>query len=221
MRLLLAEDDRVLATTLKKALEKRGYGVDWVEDGEAALYSAKEDSYMAMILDVELPVMSGLEVVAKMRQQKNSLPVLMLTARDTPLQKVEGLDKGADDYMIKPFDLDELAARLRSLLRRRSGRMETLLRSGDVELDPAGMIAKKGGATVSLTGKEFRILRTLMERGGRYVTKDDLVCALYSGEDMSESNTIEVSIYTLRKKLGNDFIHTIRGVGYMVKETEG
>ena len=220
MRILLAEDDKVLATSLKKALEKRGYGVDWVEDGETALYAAREDTYMAMILDIGLPKISGLDVVSQMRGKKNMLPVLMLTARDTARQKVDGLDSGADDYMVKPFDLDELMARLRSLLRRRSGRPEITLKSEDVELDPVGMIAKKNGTPVPLTGKEYRILRVLMERAGRYVTKNDLSYALYSDEDMSESNTIEVSIYALRKKFGNDFIHTIRGVGYMVKDTE-
>ncbi|MBI1215827.1 MAG: response regulator [Alphaproteobacteria bacterium] len=219
MRVLLAEDDKTLATSLCKALEKRGYGVDWVEDGETALYSAKELEYMAMILDVHLPKMSGIDVITRLRQQNNRIPVLMLTARDAPAQKVQGLDSGADDYMIKPFDLEELLARLRSLQRRSHGRTETVLKSGDVELDPAGMVARKAGAPVLLTAKEYRILRILMERAGRYVTKSDISYALYSAEDVSESNTIEVSIYSLRKKFGNGFIHTIRGVGYMVGET--
>lgn len=217
MRLLLAEDDKTLGASLKRALEKNGYGVDWVRDGETALGAAQVLQYTAVILDINLPKMSGIEVLKTLRHEKNKLPVLILTARNLSFQKVEGLDSGADDYLIKPFDLDELLARLRSLQRRHEGRDEILLRSGAVELEPASMVARKDGEPVMLTAKEFRLLKMLMERAGRYVTKNDIEYALYSMEKTIESNAIEVTIYSLRKKLGNDFIQTIRGVGYMVK----
>jgi two-component system OmpR family response regulator/two-component system response regulator QseB len=151
-----------------------------------------------------------------MRARKNMTPVLLLTARDLPQQKVEGLDAGADDYLIKPFDLDELLARLRALIRRSAGRAETLLTSGLVELEPAASVVRKGGVAVTLTAKEFRTLKLLMERAGKFVTKADIEYVLYSAEDAAESNTVEVTIYNLRKKLGTPFIQTVRGVGYRV-----
>ncbi len=217
MRLLLAEDDKTLGASLKKALEQNGYGVDWVQDGVTALQSAQQLQYSVMVLDINMPKMSGLDVLRTLRQQKNKLPVLVLTARNLSMQKVEGLDSGADDYLIKPFDLEEMMARLRSLQRRHAGRNEVVLRSGAVELEPAAMTVAKNGEPVTLTAKEFRLLKMLMERAGRYVTKNDIEYGLYNLETTVESNTIEVTIYTLRKKLGNDFIQTIRGVGYMVK----
>ncbi|MBI3440251.1 MAG: response regulator transcription factor [Proteobacteria bacterium] len=216
MRLLVAEDDKILGSSLKEALETRGYGVDWVQDGEAALYAVQDLSYDMMILDINLPKTTGLGVLKKLRQDKNDISVLVLTAQDAPLQKVEGLDSGADDYMIKPFDLEELLARLRSLKRRREGRTESVLRAGAVELDPVGKVVKKDGLSIILTAKEFRVLLILMERSGKYVTKGDIEYALYNADDAKESNIVEVTIYSLRKKLGNEFIRTIRGVGYMV-----
>ena len=216
MRLLIAEDDKILGSSLKNALEKHGYGVDWVQDGESAVFSATDLPYDVLILDINLPKITGIEVLKKLRQDKNNVPVLVLTARDTPLQKVEGLDSGADDYMIKPFDLDELLARIRSLKRRHEGRVETILRARNIELDPASKVVTKNDVPVILTAKEFRVLMILMERVGRYVTKADIEYALYSAEDAKESNIIEVTIYSLRKKFGNELIRTIRGVGYMV-----
>ena len=140
----------------------------------------------------------------------------MLTARDTSLHKVEGLDSGADDYLVKPFDLDELLARLRALIRRREGRMETLIKCADVEVDPAARVVRKSATQVTMTAKEFQVLKLLMERAGKYVTKSDIEYSLYSAENAVESNTTEVTIYNLRKKLGSSFIKSIRGVGYMV-----
>lgn len=216
MRVLLVEDDDMLGESLKKALERHAYGVDWVQDGEAALDSIATLPFVALVLDVNLPKRSGIEVLEDMRRRKNMTPVLLLTARDLPQQKVEGLDAGADDYLIKPFDLEELLARLRALIRRSAGRAETMLRAGNVELEPAASIVRKSGKPVMVTAKEFRTLKLLMERAGKFVTKSDIEYVLYSAEDAAESNTVEVTIYNLRKKLGTEFIQTVRGVGYRV-----
>ncbi|QND52911.1 response regulator transcription factor [Phyllobacterium sp. 628] len=216
MRLLLVEDDMMLGSSLKKALEKHAYGVDWMQDGESGLAALQDSSFAVVILDVNLPKMSGLEVLKAARRDKNLVPILLLTARDTPLHKVEGLDSGADDYLVKPFDLDELLARLRALVRRREGRIDTILRCSDVEVDPAAKVVRKASTQVMMTAKEFQLLKLLMERAGKYVTKSDIEYALYSAESAVESNTTEVTIYNLRKKLGSDFIKSIRGVGYMV-----
>jgi DNA-binding response OmpR family regulator len=216
MRLLLVEDDDMLGESLKKALERHSYGVDWVQDGESAIDTLKDSPFVAVVLDVNLPKRSGIEVLRAMRVRKNMTPVLLLTARDLPQQKVEGLDAGADDYLIKPFDLDELLARLRALIRRSAGRAETVLKCGTIELEPAASVVRKDGAALIVTAKEFRTLKLLMERAGKFVTKSDIEYVLYSAEDAAESNTVEVTIYNLRKKLGTSFIQTVRGVGYRV-----
>lgn len=216
MRLLLVEDDDMLGESLKKALERHAYGVDWVQDGESASMVLRDSPFAAVVLDVNLPKRSGIEVLQEMRTRKNMTPVLLLTARDTPQQKVEGLDAGADDYLVKPFDLDELLARLRALVRRSAGRAETKLTCGTVELEPASSIVHNDGKPITLTSKEFRTLKLLMERAGKFVTKSDIEYLLYSADDAAESNTVEVTIYNLRKKLGSSFIQTVRGVGYRV-----
>ena len=218
MRLLLVEDDKILGSSLKKALEKHAYGVDWFQDGEEGLEALQNSNFEVAILDINLPRISGLEVLKAARQSKNMLPVLLLTARDTAAHKVEGLDSGADDYLVKPFDLDELLARLRALIRRREGRTETILHCGDVQIDPTAKVVRKSGNQITMTAKEFQLLKLLMERAGKYVTKSDIEYALYDTESAVESNTTEVIIYNLRKKLGSDFIKSIRGVGYMVEK---
>ena len=215
MRVLLVEDDNMLGSSLKKALEKHAYGIDWVQDGESALSSLEDSPFSAVILDVNLPKLSGIEVLKALRAKRNKIPVLILTARDTAMQKVEGLDSGADDYLVKPFDLEELLARLRALIRRSEGRVEPLLRCGLIELDAAAQLVRKSGTNIMMTAKEFRILKLLMERAGKFVTKPDIEYSLYSADEAAESNTVEVAIYNLRKKLGSDCIQTIRGVGYM------
>lgn len=217
MRLLLVEDDKILGSSLKKALEKHTYGVDWFQDGEAGLAALQNSDFEIAILDINLPKMSGLDILKAVRQKKNMLPVLLLTARDTISHKVEGLDSGADDYLVKPFDLDELLARLRALIRRREGRTETVLHCGDIQLDPVAKVVRKSNQTVTLTAKELQLLKLMMERAGKYVTKSDIEYALYDAESAVESNTTEVTIYNLRKKLGSNFIKSIRGVGYMVE----
>ncbi|MES2984144.1 MAG: response regulator transcription factor [Pseudomonadota bacterium] len=217
MRILLVEDDRILGASLKKALEKRGYGVDWFQDGEQALAAAQDSGFSAIVLDINLPKLSGLDILRALRQKKCTVPVLLLTARDTPLQKVEGLDGGADDYIVKPFDLDELLARLRALIRRSEGRTDIMLRCGEVELDPGASVVRSKGMGIAVTAREFRLLKLLMQRADKYITKSDIEYALYDADNLVESNTIEVTIYHLRKKLGADFIQSIRGVGYMVR----
>jgi len=217
MRLLLVEDDHILGSSLLKALEKHAYGVDWLQDGESALAALSDCAFAAVILDINLPKLNGLDVLKATRRQKNRIPILVLTARDTSLQKVEGLDSGADDYLVKPFDLDELLARLRALLRRSEGRVETVLKCWNVEIDPAATVVRKSGKQVVMTAKEYRVLKLLMERAGKYVTKSDIEYALYSADNAAESNTTEVAIYSLRKKLGSEFIKSIRGVGYMIE----
>jgi DNA-binding response OmpR family regulator len=217
VRILLVEDDQILGSSLKKALEKHAYGVDWLRDGKSALLALENSHFVAVILDINLPELSGIGVLKGLRQKGNKVPVMMLTALDAIRQKVEGLDEGADDYIVKPFDLDELLARLRALIRRREGRTETVIRCGDVELDPSAMVVSRGGVPVHTTAKEFHLLKLLMERTGRYVTKNDIEYALYDADSTVESNTIEVAIYNLRKKLGPDLIKSIRGVGYTIE----
>jgi len=217
MRLLLVEDDLILGSSLKKALEKHAYGVDWMKDGEAAIAGLEDLAFDVVVLDVNLPGLNGIEVLRSVRKNRNAVPILLLTARDTSLQKVEGLDNGADDYLVKPFDLDELLARLRALMRRREGRTEIILKSGAIEMDPAAMVVRGAEGQIAMTAKEFRLLKLLMERAGKYVTKSDIEYALYSADSAVESNTTEVIIYNLRRKLGADFIRSIRGVGYMIE----
>lgn len=217
MRIMVVEDDDILGSALKKALEKHAYGADWFRDGDVALVALKDSEYDAVVLDVNLPKANGFDVLRVLRRSGNNIPVLMLTALDSVRDRVAGLDEGADDYLTKPFDLDELLARIRALLRRRQGRNETVIRCSNVEIDPAAMVARRDGVQLHMPAKEFHLLRLLMERGGRYVTKSDIEYALYDTEVAVESNTIEVTIYNLRKKLGADFIKSIRGVGYMVE----
>lgn len=217
MRVLLVEDDIILGRSLSQVLEKHAYGVDWVQDGEAAVEALATLEYSIVVLDVNLPKLSGIDVLRRARQLGNSIPILLLTARDLPQQRVEGLDSGADDYLTKPFDLEELLARLRAVLRRRDGRADSILKSGPIEVDPAAMVVRGSDGPIAVTAKEFQLLKLLMERAGKYVTKRDIEYALYSTESAIESNTTEVIIYNLRKKLGADFITSMRGVGYMVE----
>jgi two-component system OmpR family response regulator/two-component system response regulator QseB len=220
VRILLVEDDYILGSSLKRALEKHAYGVDWFRDAETALDALRDSQFGCVILDVNLPKASGFEVVRSLRRGGNDVPILMLTALDSVRDRVNGLDEGADDYLVKPFDLDELLARLRALIRRRQGRTETIIRCADVELDPSAMVARRNGVQLHIPAKEFHLLRLLMERSGRYVTKNDIEYALYDTDVSVESNTIEVTVYNLRKKLGTDFIRSIRGVGYMVERQQ-
>ncbi|WP_079211057.1 response regulator [Brucella pituitosa] len=217
MRILLVEDDLVLGQALSKALEKRSYGIDWMQDGESALQAIQVLDFSLVILDVNLPDIDGIAVLRSLRLAGSTIPVLLLTARDLSPQRVEGLDAGADDYLVKPFDLEELLARIRALLRRQEGRVESILKCRRLEVDTGAMIARLGNETVTLPAKEFRVLKLLMERAGRFVTKRDIEYALYSADAGVESNTTEVIIYNLRKKLGAELITSMRGVGYMIE----
>jgi DNA-binding response OmpR family regulator len=216
MRLLLVEDNESLGKGLYTGLNQAGYAVDWVRDGETAQSAFRTEHYDIAVLDLGLPRKSGIEVLEDLRTSGNKVPVLILTAKDTVNDRIIGLDYGADDYMVKPFDLDELNARLRAILRRSSGRASPKLIRGDIEVDPASHTVIKAGAIVELTPRAFDILRTLMENQGRVMSRSRLEESMYSWKDEIESNAVEVHIHQIRKKLGSDIVRTIRGVGYIM-----
>ncbi len=216
MRVLLVEDDVHLGDGLQAALRQEGYAVDWVKDGEEADLALKVESYDIVVLDLGLPIKSGHEVLEGLRARGGDVPVLILTARDTTVDRVEGLDKGADDYMVKPFDMDELSARIRSILRRAHGRAIPTLSHGNLEVDIAGRIVTLGGEPVELSGKEFAVLHQLLESKGRVLSKSRLEEGIYDWGSELESNAVEVYVHHLRRKLGKDLIRTIRGVGYII-----
>ncbi len=216
MRLLLVEDDHDLSRAVEKALVSEGYTVDAVSTGEGALFLAANTDPDAVILDLGLPDMDGLAVLVSLRRQRASLPVLILTARDSVNDRVGGLDAGADDYLTKPFDIPELIARLRAITRRMSGRTANKLEIGEVTLDVDAHRVLLGGESVELSGREYTLLQTFMENNARLLTREQLEGALYAWGDEVASNTIEVHIHSLRKKLGKSFIKTVRGIGYGV-----
>jgi len=216
MRVLLAEDDPMIGASVRQGLGQDGFAVDWVADGRGAELALAEGVHDALLLDLGLPKRAGLEVLAAMRRRGDARPVLILTARDALADRVAGLDAGADDYMVKPFELDELAARLRALLRRSAGRAAPVLRHGDIELDPAAHEVRRGGEPVSLSGREFALLEALLARPGAILSRAQLEEKLYGWEDAVESNAVEVHLHALRRKLGADFIRNVRGVGWML-----
>jgi DNA-binding response OmpR family regulator len=216
MRILLAEDDPHLGDGLTVGLRQDGYAVDWVKDGIAADLALKTESYDLLVLDLGLPRLAGMEVLVRLRGRGQTLPVLILTARDATGDKIAGLDSGADDYVVKPIDLDELAARVRALARRSAGRATPLMRSGDIELDPAAHRVTLGGVPVELATREFSLLQALIQNAGRVMTRAQLEASLYGWRDEPDSNALEVHIHHLRKKLGADRIKTLRGVGYLM-----
>ncbi|MDE2148656.1 MAG: response regulator [Gammaproteobacteria bacterium] len=214
MRLLLVEDDAMIGRAVTAALRGEGYALDWVRDGAAALTALTCTGYAALLLDLGLPRRDGLDVLREARRAGKTLPVLVLTARDTVEDRVAGLDAGADDYLPKPFHLDELSARVRALLRRAGGRAGPLLRAGDVTLDPASGEVRLRGAPVALSAKEYALLRVLLQKPGALHPRERLLDALYGWGEEVGSNTIEVYVHGLRRKLGADFIVTVRGIGY-------
>ncbi|MCU0841094.1 MAG: winged helix-turn-helix domain-containing protein [Thiobacillaceae bacterium] len=220
MRILLVEDDELLGDGLMAGLRHCGFQVDWLRDGVAARTALANEEYAAVVLDLGLPRLDGMGLLRGLRAAGNAVPVLILTARDALGDKVDGLDGGADDYLVKPVDLDELAARLRALARRAGGQLGSVLRAGAVELDPAGRRVRLAGRPVELTGREYAILELLMRNAGRILSRGQLESALYGWGEGVESNAVEVHVHHLRRKLGGDLIRTVRGVGYLL-EGEG
>ncbi|MDV6330645.1 response regulator transcription factor [Asticcacaulis sp. 201] len=215
MRVLLVEDDAMLGKALSTGLVQAGYTPDWLTDGESADEAIKANSYAAVILDINLPGISGLELLKALRRTSD-LPVIIMTARDGLDARIEGLDLGADDYIVKPFALSELLARLRAVHRRSQGRSQSVIVLGNIEIDTGARTVRKDGEWLKLTAREFQILELLTTRTGRILSKSDIEAQIYSWDGDYESNTIEAAIYTLRKKIGRDLITTIRGVGYVV-----
>ncbi|KAF2407410.1 response regulator [Pseudomonas antarctica] len=218
MRLLLIEDDAALGEGIHQALVREGYTVDWLQDGSSALHALLSETFDVVVLDLGLPRMDGLEVLRRLRDSGANVPVLILTARDATDDRIAGLDAGADDYLIKPFDLAELKARLRALLRRSAGRAQVLIEHAGICLNPSTQQVSYHGETVLLTPKEYQLLHELLSPPGRVMTRDQLMQLLYGWNEEAESNTLEVHIHHLRKKFSSDLIRTVRGVGYLVEE---
>jgi two-component system, OmpR family, response regulator QseB len=216
MRVLLVEDDSMIGASAQKGLRQDGFSVDWVRDGELALSALAANTFDVVLLDLGLPGRSGEEVLKAIRRGGNDVPVLIITARDKVQDRIAGLDSGADDYLVKPFDLDELAARIRAVQRRRSGRADPLMRVRDVTLDPASRRVTRAGAQVTLSARELALLEALIERPGAILSRAQLEERVYGWGEEVESNAVEVHVHSLRKKLGADFVRTVRGVGYVV-----
>ena len=217
MRLLLVEDDTALGEGICDGLRQEGYTLDWLRDGLSGLHALQHEVFDLVILDLGLPRLGGIELLRRVRAGGNSLPVLILTARDATEDRISGLDAGADDYLVKPFDLNELNARLRALLRRSAGRAKVLIEHSGVSLDPATQQVHYNGVLVILTPKEYRLLHELLAQPGKVFTRERLTQLLYGWDEEPESNTLEVNIYHLRKKLFNGLIRTVRGIGYLVE----
>ncbi len=216
MRLLLVEDDRMIGGSVEQALRRQGHAVDWVRDGEAAEQALAGEPYDVVLLDLGLPGKGGLEVLRGLRRRGGAVPVLVITAQDGVADRVAGLDAGADDYLVKPFDLEELSARLRALQRRGAGRAAPVLEHGALVLDPAAHSVTLEGAPVALSAREFEVLHALLEQPGRPLSRTRLEERLYGWADQVESNAVEVHVHALRRKLGADLIKTLRGVGYVI-----
>ncbi|WP_404416707.1 response regulator [Marinospirillum sp.] len=216
MRLLLIEDDTSLAQGVRTTLKPEGYTVDWLADGRQALFGLENEVFDLVLLDLGLPGMDGLSLLKKIRSQGKDVPVLILTARDAVDDRIAGLDAGADDYLIKPFDITELKARVRALLRRSGGRSQTAIQIGPLEINPQTQQVFLSQVPVSLTRREFALLHELANQPGHVFTRDHLQQLLYGWDDDVESNALEVHVHHLRKKLFTQLIRTIRGVGYLL-----
>jgi len=216
MRILLVEDDELLGEGLALALADAGHVVDWLKDGASGLAALEQEEFDVVLLDLGLPRMDGMAMLGRVRDRSNEVPVIILTARDTLDDRVSGLDAGADDYLVKPFEIDELHARLRAVARRRAGRSRTQVVHGDLELDPVARQAKWKGEPVELRRREYDLLEMLVENAGRILSRDKLEQRLYGWQEEVESNAVEVHVHHLRKKLDPAFIRTVRGVGYVV-----
>jgi two-component system response regulator QseB len=217
MRLLLVEDDAMIGEAMRAGLKREGFTVDWVHDGESALQVLRTEEFDLLLLDLGLPRKGGLEVLSATRARGEDLPVLIITARDAVCDRVQGLDAGADDYLVKPFDLDELAARIRALLRRKAGRTSAVIEHLGVVLNAARHSVTREGREIALSPKEFALLQLLMERPGTILSRARIEERLYGWGEEVESNAVEVHIHGLRRKLGADYILNVRGVGYRVR----
>lgn len=216
MRVLLVEDDRMIAQGLQTALRQDSYTVDWVADGGAAAAALHAGRFDLVLLDLGLPARDGLEVLRELRRRGDATPVIIVTARDDIQDRVAGLDAGADDYIVKPFDLDEIAARMRSVLRRAGGRGDPVIRVGTISLDPVTHSVERQGEPIQLSAHEYAVLEALLQRPGAVLSRAQLEDRLYGWDSAVESNAIEVYVHSLRRKLGSDAIRTLRGVGYFV-----
>jgi DNA-binding response OmpR family regulator len=221
MRFLLVEDDRMIGDTLRAALRMEGHAVDWVRDAAAAEGTLASERFDLVLLDLGLPQGNGLDVLRSLRARGDATPVIVLTARDGPGDRVAGLDAGADDYLVKPFELDELGARIRAVLRRQAGRAMPLLAHGGVTLDPATRQVMQGGQPVLLSAREYAVLELLMQRPGAVLSRAQIEDRLYGWGEEIESNAVSVYVHQLRKKLGPEFIRSMRGVGYFLDTGKG
>lgn len=221
MRILIVEDEPTLGPKLKSTLEQAGYVVDLATDGEDGHFLGSTESYDAAVLDLGLPEIDGLTVLDRWRREKRNFPVLVLTARDSWSDKVAGLDAGADDYLAKPFQAEELIARLRALIRRASGNASSELTAGDVRLDTRSGRVTLAGQAVKLTAQEYKLLSYLIHHKGKVVSRTELIEHIYDQDFDRDSNTIEVFVTRIRKKLGADIITTIRGLGYQLDDPQG
>jgi len=216
MRVLVVEDDPLLGDALRAGLAQAGFAADWVRDGRAALVAITSEPFAAVVLDLGLPALSGVEVLKRLRVSGNAVPVLILTARDAVPDRIAGLDAGADDYLVKPVDLGELAARIRALVRRAAGQASPLLSVGPLRIDPAAHEVVFRGRAVPLSAREFALLHELARSAGRVLSKEQLAERVYGWGEELESNAVEVHVHHLRRKLAPGAIVTVRGVGYLV-----
>ena len=220
MRILLVEDDPMIGDAVSVALKDAAYAVDWVRDGGTAGHAIENDEHQAVLLDLGLPGRDGLEVLRRLRQSGKVLPVIIITARDSIEDRIKGLDLGADDYLVKPFDVNELLARLRAVIRRRGGQAVPILGNGKVSLDPATHEARSKKSVATLTAKEFALLQALLLSPGSILTRSDLEERIYGWNEEVESNAIDFLIHNVRKKLGSDVIKNVRGAGWLVDKAE-
>ena len=216
MRILLVEDDTMIGEGVRTALASEGFAVDWVRDGVAADAALTGHAFDLVLLDLGLPRQEGLAVLTKLRERRDATPVLIISARDAVADRIKGLNAGADDYLVKPFDLDELVARIHALLRRQAGRADPLLRIGDIVIDPLAKSVSQAGSPVALSAREFALLMALADRPGAVLSIAQLQEKIYGWDDDVGSNTVEVYIHSLRKKLGATLIRNVRGVGYLI-----
>src|SRR5258706_747682 len=216
MRVLLVEDDRMIGAALEQALKDAAYAVDWATDAVMAASALDIDSYDLALLDLGLPRGDGIEVLRRLREQGHTMPVLIISARDALDERIRGLDLGADDYLVKPFEVPELLARMRAALRRRSGSGVPLMGNGRIEIDPATHEARFDGEACRLTAREFALLQALLARPGTILSRSELEQRIYGWGEEIESNTVEVLIHAIRKKLGAAVIKNVRGIGWMV-----